>query len=257
VIRRDYQIVNSYYRAWLFEIFVGALGLVTYYFISRVFQGVAHGDLQGAPSYFDYAAVGVAITTVIAVACVALSFQVREEQLTGTLEALVAQPITSSEVALGLAGYHFLFAVGRAALYLLLAGLVLGAGFSNADWLGVACSLFATASAITGIGVTLGAFVIVLKRTEAIATLATFGLGLLGGAFFPISVLPGWLEAVARVVPTRLAFDSVRAALYRGGEWLEPALGLAAFAVVALPLSLWLFGAALELSKRRGSLGQY
>jgi ABC-2 type transport system permease protein len=257
VIRRDYDIVNSYYRVWFFEIFIGSLSLVTYYFISKVFTGISPAGLQGAPSYFDYAVVGVAITTVIAVACASLAFTVREEQLTGTLEALTAQPVTASELALGLAGYHFLFSVARAAFYLGIAAALLGADFSGASWEGAAVALVVTGVALTSIGVALGALVILFKRVEALGSVVTFGLGLLGGAFFPIAVLPGWLEAVARIVPTRLAFDSVRAALYRGEGWLEPVLGLGAFAIVSLPIALWMFGWAIGLSRRRASLTQY
>jgi ABC-2 type transport system permease protein len=257
VMRRYYQVVRSYHRVWWFEVFVSALALVTYFFISKTFAGAKVSGLQGAPSYFDYAVVGVAITTVVTVACASLGFSIREEQLTGTLEALTAQPVTAAELALGLAGYHFLFSVGRAAVYLSLAAALLGADFSHASWPGAAAGLVVTAVALTSIGVALGALVVLFKRVEAIGSVATFGLGLLGGAFFPISVLPGWLEAIARVVPTRLAFDGVRAALYRGEGWVDPLLGLAAFAAVSLPLALWLFGRALTLSRRRASLTQY
>ena len=256
-VRRDYRIVRSYSRLWIFEIFVGSLTLVTYYFISKTFGAVPVANLQGAPSYFAFAAVGVAITTVITVATASLAFQVREEQLTGTLEALTAQPVAASELALGLAGYHFLFGVARSVLYLALAGLVLGADFSQASLVGVLVCLLGTGIALTGIGVALGALVIVFKRVEALGAILTFGLGLLGGAFFPIQVLPGALETVARAVPTRLAFDSVRAALFRGEGWGGSALGLYVFALLALPAALWLFGAALRVARRRGSLGQY
>jgi ABC-2 type transport system permease protein len=254
---RDYQIINSYYRIWLFEILIGALSLVTYYFISKTFSGAKVSGLQGAPSYFDYAVVGVAITTVVSVAVASLGYQVREEQFMGTLEALTAAPVTSAELALGLAGYHFLFSIGRAAFYLALAALVLGADFSNADWAGAAVGLVVTGIALTSLGVALGAMVILFKRVDALGALAAFGLGLLGGAFFPIAVLPGWLESIARVVPTRLAFDGVRAALYRGDGWADPILGLLAFGVISLPVAVWLFGRALGLSRRRGSLTQY
>lgn len=254
---RDYQIVNSYYRVWIFEILIGSLSLVTYYFISKTFAGAKVSGLQGAPSYFDYAVVGVAITTVIAVACASLGNQVREEQLIGTLEALVVHPVTGAEVALGLAGYHFLFSMGRAAFYLALAALFLGADFSQASWPGTAVSLLVTAVALTSLGVLLGAAVVLFKRVEALGAVAAFGLGLLGGAFFPIEVLPSWLEAIAKVVPTRLAFDAVRAALYRGEGWIEPTLGLLAFAVVLMPIALWVFGRALATSRRRGSIAQY
>ena len=41
------------------------------------------------------------------------------------------------------------------------------------------------------------AVVLVIKRATVVVTLASFALGLLGGAFFPVEVLPSWLEPSA------------------------------------------------------------
>ena len=67
----------------------------------------------------------------------------------------------------------------------------------------------------------------------------------------------GDFEFLSRLVPTRPAFDGVRAALFRGEAWEGSALGLAIFAILALPIAIWLFRAALDMTRRRGSLWQY
>ena len=36
---------------------------------------------------------------------------------------------------------------------------------------------------------------------------------------FPLGVLPGWLEFMGKLLPTRFAFDGVRAALFEGAAW--------------------------------------
>ena len=70
-------------------------------------------------------------------------------------------------------------------------------------------------------------------------------------------MLPCWLQVVGEVVPTKFAFDGLRAALYQGGGWEDDALALAAIAVVSLPVAMWLFGAALSYGRRSGTLVQY
>ena len=49
-------------------------------------------DLQGAPSYFAFAVAGILVSLVVASATAEIAGRVRDEQLTGTLELLCAQP---------------------------------------------------------------------------------------------------------------------------------------------------------------------
>ena len=257
LVRRDFATTRSYRLAFVLDLGVGALSLLIYYFISRTFIDTGTADLNGASSYFAFAAVGVAMAIVVTSAASGLAGTLRQEQFTGTLEALAVQPITTSEMAMGLAGYPFFFSMFRAAFYLLLASVLLGADYSRADWPGVVLLMLLTAASLTSLGIALGALVFVVQRGQAVTSLVMFPLIVLGGAYFPIEVLPGWLEALGRVVPTRFSFDGVRAALFRGEGWTEQALVLACFGLVALPLAVGLFGRALALAERRGTLTQY
>jgi ABC-2 type transport system permease protein len=125
------------------------------------------------------------------------------------------------------------------------------------SWIGLIVGLLATAVAVSAIGILLGAIVLLFKRGGAVAFGSAFLLGILGGAVFPISVLPGWLEAIAGVMPTKAAFDAVRSALFKGSGWGSPVITLLAFSLVALPLAVWCFGFALRENQRRATLSQY
>ena len=131
LVRRDWSITRSYRTALVTDLGFGFLNLVVYHFISRTLRPRVGSELAGAPSYFAFAAVGIALTVVLQAAITGFSRRVREEQLTGTLETLLAQPISSVELALGLAGFPFLFAIFRALAYLLLAGAFLGLSFAH------------------------------------------------------------------------------------------------------------------------------
>lgn len=257
MMRRDYLVSRSYRLSLLLDAVLGVLNLLIYFFISRTFASDTTAGLGGAPTYFAFAAVGVALSLVVIGASARVALRMREEQLTGTLEALAAQPLSSTEMSLGFAGFHFVFAMGRATLYLLVAGIWLGVDLSRADWLGFTLVLLATAVAMTGVGIVLAAFVLLFRRAQALIGLATLALALLGGAYFPISVLPGWLAPLARIVPTRFAFDGVRGALFRGEGWGTPTLVLLAFGAAALPVAVLLFDLSLRLARRRGSLALY
>ena len=255
--RRDFEITYSYRAALASELMFGFLNLVVYYFISRTFE-LGHGShLSGAPSYFAFASGGVALAVVLQTAAVGLTRRVREEQLAGTLEMLVVQPISPGELALGLAGFSFLFAVVRALGYLLLAGLLLDLSFAHTDGLGLIIALLASGAAFTAIGVALAAVVLVFKRADAIGALGIFAISLLGGAFFPRHVLPGWLQFLSNILPTRYAFAAVRAAQFGQSSWVRPSLYLLLFAVLAMAAALVLFSGALRHTIRHGTLNQY
>lgn len=256
MVRRDFAIARSYRMAFLLDSVFGLLNLVVFFYISRAVTPRA-GDLSGASTYFEFAAIGLAMTLVLQATTVQLGARIHQEQLTGTLEALWTQPLSPAELAVGLAGFPFLFATIRAAAYILVAGAFMGLDLGRADWGGFVLVLLGSGVTIGAIGVLVASAVFAFKRGEGLAGLFTFSLGLLGGALFPVEVFPDWVRPIAAVVPTRFAFDGVRRALFEGGDWTGPFLGLLAFAVVAIPASLLVFRAALRHSLRTGSLGQY
>jgi ABC-2 type transport system permease protein len=254
---RDFLIARSYRLALLLDLVLGTLNLLVFFFISRTFEGTTPPDLEPAPSYFAFASVGIAMTTVINAATAAVASRIREEQLTGTLEAMLTQPISTQSLAAGMSGLPFLTAVLRAAIYLGLGWLLLELRFPGADWVGVAAVLAISGIALSSLGIASAAMVMIVKRGEIVVSVVVFALGLFSGALFPIEVLPNWLEPIAEVMPTTLAFDGLREGLFGGSDWEGDVLGLALYALVLLPLSLWAFAAAMGLAKRTGSVAEY
>ena len=257
LVRRDLLVAQAYRLALAADLLFGLLNLAVYYFISESLGDPSRSSLDGAPSFFAYAAIGVVLVTVIGGAGVGLARRVREEQLTGTLETLAAEPVSGAELAIGLAGYPFLLALVRAGIYVVAADLLVGLGLTNPDWVGFVAVLVASAGVLVAIGVAMAAVVLVVRRAEPILTVVSFGLGFLGGAYFPRSSLPPVLEAIGSVTPTRFMFDGARAALLQGGGWGGDALVLVAIGALALPVSTALFMGALARSRRHGTLARY
>lgn len=256
LVRRDYLITRSYKLAFVLDTFFGLMNLVTFYFISRLFEGAPTG-LGTAPDYFSFAAVGVAIALVVQAASVGLARRLREEQLVGTFELLTVQPISASALALGSAGFPFAFAMVRAVFYLALAGLLLRLNVTQTEWPGLILLLGLTAMALMPIGIALGALVIIFKRGEVLAGVLTFGLGLISGALFPVAELPSWLAGVGRVMPTRYALEGIRDALFAGEGYARDTLILSLFGLVGFPCAILLFDHSLSWARRRGTLSHY
>jgi ABC-2 type transport system permease protein len=257
IVHRDYIVMRSYRLTFALDAFSGVVFLATYYFISKTFEGAPTADLNGAPSYFAFAAVGAAIGAVIDTASTGIAGRIREEQLTGTLEMLAVQPVTSLDLCVGLVGFPFLFGLFRAALYLIIAGIWMNVSVTTADWPGIVIMFFLTGAALATLGIFSGALVLLFKRGAVLAGLVLFSMALVSGSVFPVSTLPSWLEPIGRAMPMRFAFDGVRSALFRGEGWGWDALWLAVFGVVGIPIAVFAFDRALHYTKRRAALGQY
>ena len=81
--------------------------------------------------------------------------------------------------------------------------------------------------------------------------------GLAGGMMYPVSVLPGYLQAVARLIPLTYSLQGVRAALLGGAAFRElwpSIIALLIFAAILLPLSFLAFAWALRHTKITGTL---
>ena len=77
------------------------------------------------------------------------------------------------------------------------------------------------------------------------------------GVMYPVSVLPGPLRILARLIPVTYSLQGMRAALLAGAGWnqLWPSIGaLLLFAVILVPSSFLVFAWALRRTKITGTL---
>ncbi|SCL35444.1 ABC-2 type transporter [Micromonospora nigra] len=252
LVRRD--LGERHLLRWplLLDFVFGVVNLVVYLFISRVLTPSTDGGFPSA-SYFDFVAAGLTFMLVVQAATSQLTSRVSREQRSGTLELLAAQPLPVGALAVGLAGYPFLFALLRAAVYLLVLGTLLGLPVARAHWWAVAALLLVGGAAMMSVGIALAAIAVVVGHGDAIARLAVVGLSFLSGTYFPVTALPGVLPELTVVLPSRLALDGLRGAL-SGGPWAMSVLTLLAATALLLPMSILLFHRALAVAARRGTL---
>jgi ABC-2 type transport system permease protein len=256
-LRRDFGITRSYRFPFVLDAISGTFQLGAYFFLSRTFGDVGPAQLNGAPSYFAFAAVGVVIAMVISATVHGMAQRVREEQLCGSLEALMAQPLNALQICVGLTAFPFAYALTRATVYLIAASFWMELQLAEISFVGVVVIFLLSAAALACVGVVAAAVVLVLKRGDVLTSVLVFAMTLISGSIFPVSALPDWLASLGSVLPFRFAFDGARDALFLGSGWGVDALKLAGFTVVGFPVAVWLFAKALHSIRRTGSLGQY
>lgn len=91
---------------------------------------------------------------------------------------------------------------------------------------------------------------------ESLAWVTVFALAPLSAVYYPVSVLPEWLQWIALATPSAHVFEGMRAIMLEGRfDWAHClwALGLN---VVAISLALWTFVSAFHTARRDGRLLQ-
>ncbi len=260
-LRRDILSNLSYRFGFVLEVVAVLFFVGGFFFVGRLVTPAnlpALAEFGG--DYFSFVLVGIALIGFQYAALSSFSEVIRMGQITGTLEAMLVTPTRLGTVLTGSALSSFLSAAVRVVLYLALGALAFGARLGNADLPTAFLALVLAVLAESGFGLLSAAFIVVLKRGDPVNFLLSGTATLLSGVYYPLSVLPGALQALAHFLPLTYALRAMRASLLLGRGPVELAgdLGmLALFAAVLLPLGLAAFRWAVRFARRAGSLGQY
>ena len=260
-VRRDWKIALSY-RA----IFVGeAMGLagqiVVFYFIAQLIDPGQLPTYGGkTPTYLAFVVVGLVINLTAGVLLHQVAAQLRQEQLMGTLDALMSTPTSGATLQIGSVAYTLLFVPIRAAI--LIGAIAIGFGLDlEPNGLGPTLMLLVAFLPFTwGIGLGSAAVVVTFRRGAGATGLLLTMLGLISGAVFPIALLPPLLQTIAEWNPFALAIDGVREALIGGTGWgpaLDAMVRLVPLSFASLAIGILSFKAAIGRERRRGTLGHY
>ena len=109
-------------------------------------------------------------------------------------------------------------------------------------------------------GILLQASVVIGKRAPPGTNYVILLISLISGLYFPIELLPGWVQWTSEVQPFTPAVDLLRWSLVgqplADPGWVDTAK-LAGFAIVMLPVAIVVMAAMLRQSRRRGTILEF
>jgi ABC-2 type transport system permease protein len=232
-----------------------ALSLLTFSFVGRVVASAGPGFAERyGMSYSSFAIVGIFTHSLASSGMHAFRAAVRREQLQGTLELLLSTRLPPPVlVALAGAGDLLITVVGGAVLVAGAASLV-GLDLCLSPALAAALALYLLV--MCGIGLASAGVIVVSKEGEPISWAVSGAAGLLGGVYFPVDLLPGWLRAAAAALPTTHALALARYGA--GGPGCTGSLGfLTTAAAASLVVGFAVLAWGCRRARRDGTLGQY
>lgn len=177
-----------------------------------------------------------------------------EEIWSRNLGHIFVAPLRPTELVAGLVAMSMLRTAIGVGPAILLAFLLYGFGIWT---LGPVLVLYFAALMAMGWAVALGVTALILRHgagAEALAWGVLFGLAPFSAVFYPVSVLPGWLQPISFAIPATHVFEGMRAALLDGQlawDHLAYAFGLN---LIWLGLAAWLFMAQFQAARVRGAL---
>lgn len=259
--KRDAAIALSYRIAFSMQ-FLGNLVLVgLLYYVGKTIGPHALPSLKRyGGNFLAFALVGVALTDCVIVSLVGFASQIREAQTTGTLEATLISPTDLTSILVYSSLWNYFLSAVRFLFYIAVGVMLFGVHLGHVNVPSAVAIFLLTVLCFMGIGILWAGIVLLVKRGDSMMSVAGYVILVATGVFFPVSMLPPWVQKISALIPLTPALEGMRYALLTTTNWntLAPILmKLTAFAVV-LPLTGTLaFGMAVRIAKRTGSLTQY
>jgi ABC-2 type transport system permease protein len=94
------------------------------------------------------------------------------------------------------------------------------------------------------------------QSAESLAWLAVFLLAPISAIYYPVTVLPPWLQSVAFLLPSTHVFEGMRAALFSHVVRLDHLAWAAGLNVIYMALGIAVFLLAVRVARQRGLLLQ-
>lgn len=256
LIRRDWLTFSSY-RAQLLSTLVGmVISLTLYHFISQL---VSVSTFGSPDAYFAFVVIGMVILQILQ-STLGVAQTLRGELLTGTFERMVLSPFGAVPAMLSMMVFPFLMALFTSTVLLALATFIFGV---DVRWdtaaLALPLAVFGT-GIFTAFGMLMTAATLVFKRaTGGIGFVLTL-ISLSSGLFFPIALLPSWVQWFSKIQPFTATVDLLRHVLVATPLNESAPLELAklgGFLVTMIPLSVLALRAALRFAQRTGTIIEY
>lgn len=260
-LKKDF-LVESSYRSFLIINLCGILvSVLSYFFIDKLFGHRMAPNLEEfGVSYFSYVLLGMAFFGYVGVGMGSFAERIRTEQMEGALEAIFLTPTRISTILFSLAIWNLLVATADMAIYITLGIFVFNINFSNVNMASAVLILLLTIISFGSLGILSASFVMVFKRGNPAEWIISNLEGLIGGVYFPVTVLPHCLQIFAGFFPITYAIRAFQLSIYKGYSisQLSKDIGiLLLFCFILLPISLLSFRYAIDKARRDGSLAQH
>jgi ABC-2 type transport system permease protein len=202
--------------------------------------------------------IGAVIWAYLGIIFEILTETVAWERWEGTIEYTFMAPLARPVHLAGMGLFAIAYALVRAVLLFGVVAAFFELEMPQADF--VAALVVLGVASVSFVGIGMMTAVLPLISPEKGTQLGFIAQGILlvvSGVYYPVDVLPGWMQAIATISPATYALDGIRDAILEGdgvtAMWDE-LWPLLVIGVVSVPLGLEVFRRGERYAKRHGKL---
>jgi ABC-2 type transport system permease protein len=259
-VERNFYIVRRYWGwEFAFLIFNVASSMSVLYIGEAQMQRTGASPDRGQQADLVlYLGIGTVVWAYLRAVFSNIGEMITWERWEGTIEYTMMAPITRMTHMLGVSLFSIVYGIARSALLLGVLALFFDVNLHGANLWGATVIILAGSVSFVGFGIMAASLPLLFpERGEEMTFVISSVLLLVSGVYYPVSVLPNWMEGLARVSPATYVLSGMRATILDGtatvalGRYLLPILGLG---ILALPLGIGVFSFAERYAKRSGRL---
>jgi ABC-2 type transport system permease protein len=256
-VERNFNLVKRYWGWEVVFLVYSVVNSLAITFIGAAMQQIS-GQQIDTSFLIIYLLIGTLVWSYLSVVFDAISDMITWERWEGTIEYTFMAPVHRLTHMIGTVLFAVVYGILRTAVILGIVSLFFHVDLTRANFLSATIVLLVGSLSFVGLGILTAVLPLTFTERGAQMTRIVEAVFLLvSGVYYPVSVLPGWLQVIAKVSPATYVLEGMRRSLMQGEDvfalmgFLFPLLIIG---LISIPVGLVVFGWAEGSAKRNGRL---
>jgi ABC-2 type transport system permease protein len=224
--------------------------------MSIMFIGKAQGDQDR--QLLLYPAIGTLVWSYLNSVFNNMAEMIAWERWEGTIEYTMMAPISRLTHMFGQSIFAIIYGIFRSAFLLVVLAIFFDINLAGANFGGAALTIVIGSLSFVGFGI-MGAVLPLLfpEKGEQMTFIISSILLLVSGVYYPIDVMPGWMQMLAKISPATYVLEAMRSAILDGKstmDLLPQMVPMLLIGLVTVPLGMAIFSYFERYAKRTGKL---
>ncbi|TMC21573.1 MAG: ABC transporter permease [Chloroflexi bacterium] len=259
---RNWNLSKRYWTwevVWLVYNIVNAMAVTYIGAAAQLLPGAEGAKINTSPLIL-YLLIGTSVWSYLSVTFEGVTDMITIERWEGTIEHTFMAPISRFTHLVGSCWYAIAHGLLFTILQLLLVGAFFHLDLSHANYLTVLFMLLVGSVSFIGFGIATAVLPLLFtERGTQMSYIVRAILLLVSGVYYPVSVLPAWMQPLAQISPATYVLEGLRAALLNDTPIWSATIWnntwpLLITGVVSVPLGVFIFRVGERYAKRTGKL---
>lgn len=258
-LARNWHLTKRYWGwevVWFFYSLTSGLAVV---FIAQGAEALTGGSVDFDVQFLTmYLIIGTLVWRYLASIFILTSEVIAWERWEGTIEYTLMAPVQRWVHLVGQTCYSLIYGLISSVIIGIAMALFFELDLSRANLAGAAAVILAGSLSLISIGIIASILPLLYpERGAQMTNVIEASFLLISGVYYPITVLPEWMQTIAIFSPVTYVLDGTRAAILSGSgisDLMQYIVPLLVLGIVLLPVGIRAFTAAENYAKRSGKL---